>query len=542
MGELFNKLPNKEEIQCYLGAYAGYDETRYGTRPASLDHLLRFWEESKVNLYHLLGDNFIIEKPIEYKEDGSSLENLIYKETHYGGRMQTFSDNFSELIINHYDEINCYRVLKDAEHTHDKVTLTTLLSLTYNSYLAVNSWNRESMKWELPNGRILDIQRGCKPIKILAKIAQAYDIEGFEEFRIAHSMIIGKGTTRGTLCLSIHPLDYMTMSDNTYDWESCMNWREGGQYRMGTVEMMNSPYVLVAYLKGEKPFRFYGGEWNNKKWRNLVIADKEVLTTIKGYPFQSDELNKIVINWIQDLAIKNWHIDYPYGVDGLSVECEDITVPFDEDNTEDTKDFCFKTNVMYNDFGNNNFISIRFNRPDTSYCKIIYSGTTECMFCGEALTGIDYDLEDSCYVIGSCCMDSYECDHCGCHMTGSENRYEVDGETICESCYENDTVYDAYDENRHFPENCFKVYLLDNDENLDDNNIFRTTNHRMVWLLEDNLTRFERYGLKTDRNIKTVTIKEDYGWWSSSKTYYYVLEDDLNGYGDSAFRNFGEWD
>lgn len=541
MGSLFEKLPNKDAIQNYLYLYAGYGDTKHGAQVASLEYLLRFWEESKENLYHLLDDNFIIEKPIEYKEDPADIENAVYQEKHYG-KMRAFSDNYAQFITENYDKINCYEVMKDENHTHEKVSYYTLLSLVKDNYLATNCWGRGcSMKWELPNGRILDIPHGCKPIKILAKIAQAYDIEGFEDFRITHSMIVGKGTTRGTLCLSIHPLDYMTMSDNDYDWESCMNWREGGQYRMGTVEMMNSPYVIVAYLKGEKPFRFYHDTWSNKKWRNLVIVNNELISTIKGYPFQSNELNIAVIKWIQELAAKNWDIKYPYGVDNLSVDGESFYAPCDEDDSDVTKRIKFKTNVMYNDFGNGNFISIRFNDYNTK-TNIMYSGVTECMCCGRALEGIDYDLEDSCFVIGTCCMDVCECEHCGSHIGADDERYEVDGETVCEYCYENETVVDAYDENRHFLENCMRVYILPDDADPEDNDTYYNT-LRTVWVLEDNLSNFAKYELKDDCVLKNAHIVINYDdLWSRSKDYTYVFDHELNDIGKRAVRNFGEWD
>ena len=537
MGNLFEKLPNKDAIQDYLNAYAGYGDVHYGVNPASLEYLMRFWEESKASLYHLLGDNFIIEKPIEYDGDAASLSNMIYKEKNYGA-MRTFADAYIEFVTYNYNDINCYRVFKDESHSHVKVELGTLLSLIYDDYLARNDWNRDSMKWELPNGHILDIQRGCKPIKILAKIAQAYGLEGFEQFRIAHSMVIGQSKAHGTLCLSIHPLDYMTMSDNDYGWESCMNWREGGQYRMGTVEMMNSPYVIVAYLKGERPFRFYGNEWTNKKWRNLVIINNELISTIKGYPYQSNELNIAVVKWIQELAAKNWNVKYPYGVDNFEVDSDRFYVPCDEDDEDNMKRVRFTTNVMYNDFGNGNFISIRFNDYNTR-TDIEYSGVTECMCCGNTLHGIDYDLADSCYVIGNCCIELTECEHCGTSLSSDDERYEVDGEVICSCCYENETVYDAYDEERHFPDNCVHVYVLPDDADPDDDDSYLEV--RACWILQDNFARFARYALNSDCNFKTVELVSDNGWWTRRRTYTYVFESELNDSGKCAIRNFGEW-
>ena len=42
------------------------------------------------------------------------------------------------------------------------------------------------------------------------------------------------------------------MSDNDYGWDSCMGWMNEGEYRLGTVEMMNSPCIVVAYIDGEE--------------------------------------------------------------------------------------------------------------------------------------------------------------------------------------------------------------------------------------------------------------------------------------------------
>jgi hypothetical protein len=114
--------------------------------------------------------------------------------------------------------------------------------------------DKESLSFVSPkDGSKVTITLGMKFMKALGKVVEAYNLdqEMFEEFRIAHSQILNDKKLSGRLCLSIHPLDYMTMSDNESDWGSCMSWREGGCYRRGTVEMMTSPVVVVAYLKSE---------------------------------------------------------------------------------------------------------------------------------------------------------------------------------------------------------------------------------------------------------------------------------------------------
>ena len=84
--------------------------------------------------------------------------------------------------------------------------------------------------------------------KFIFEHIEYFAADEWEEIRLAHSQIFNTNKMTGTLCLSIHPLDYATASDNDNGWSSCMSWRDDGCYRMGTVEMMNSPMVICAYF------------------------------------------------------------------------------------------------------------------------------------------------------------------------------------------------------------------------------------------------------------------------------------------------------
>ena len=88
-----------------------------------------------------------------------------------------------------------------------------------------------------------------------------------------------------------------------------MSWDECGDYRIGTVEMMNSKNTIVAYLKGDTEMtrayntytKNYNFKWNNKKWRELFVIDEATLLGIKGYPYAHSELEAQVFNWIKEL-------------------------------------------------------------------------------------------------------------------------------------------------------------------------------------------------------------------------------------------------
>lgn len=130
------------------------------------------------------------------------------------------------------------------------------------------------------NGKTLVLHEGQKIFKAIEQVCKLFDIYNYQddlkEARLAYSRALNDKKIKGTLCLSIHPLDYMTMSDNDYGWQSCMNWRLGGCYHAGTIEMMNSPSVIVAYIEGTRdwyPVPTPNKKWSNKKWRELFIID-----------------------------------------------------------------------------------------------------------------------------------------------------------------------------------------------------------------------------------------------------------------------------
>ena len=154
------------------------------------------------------------------------------------------------------------------------------------------------------------------------------------------------------LCLSIHPLDYMTASYNDNNWHSCMNWLQG-EYRRGVIEMMNSKCVVVAYLESaHDKLTFYGADvhyWNSKKWREFFIVRPNYITGIKGYPYWNRNLEDTVLFWLKDLykdvfsgkysnSISVWSYD-----NAVSDRNYNVSVNFDFD--------CGP--AMYNDFYQN---------------------------------------------------------------------------------------------------------------------------------------------------------------------------------------------
>ena len=258
------------------------------------------------------------------------------------------------------------------------------------------------------------------------------DDDEFEEFRICQSMCTNTTALEGKLCLSIHPLDYMTMSDNACDWSSCMSWQEDGCYRMGTVEMMNSPCVIVAYLESSHPMYFdRETSWNNKKWRSLYIVTPDIVANVKSYPYYDTSIDKIVTNWLYELmvtACPNHIYEKPY--------------TFEYPIIGSTRVY-FKTDLMYNDYcsGSKHW---GFRRKSIGDSLLVnYSGDAQCMICGNT----DRDSLKGDSLACEVCepdADIWYCDKCGCRLTEDEIFFINDGDIpLCSDCYQEYSAHDC---------------------------------------------------------------------------------------------------
>ena len=103
------------------------------------------------------------------------------------------------------------------------------------------------------------------------------------------SMILQEDKITGTLCLSVHPLDYLSVSENTYHWRSCHAL--DGDYRSGNLQYMVDGSTIVCYLRGADGVKLpnFPGDvpWNSKKWRMLLFlsANQQAMFAGRQYPF-----------------------------------------------------------------------------------------------------------------------------------------------------------------------------------------------------------------------------------------------------------------
>lgn len=511
-------------METYREYNVGYNSDR--VKP--MKDILNIWEQEKsYYLNKLFNDELIISKDINIEKDDSILGDEIQEKL----MNHPFMNEFRTFIYFYQNDIMDAIVSSSEDHFSDRTykcsiirhTLINEHSLLSNRYdgpeitFAYKEKGRNNFtKYKMNSGTKV-MKAVSKIISIFCKDNYSKKIElqdEFENFRIIHSQIFNEKTTKGELCLSIHPMDYMTMSDNECGWRSCMAWRDSGEYRLGTVEMMNSSMVVVAYLKSSVDMsvgRAYS--WNSKRWRELFIINQDTIIGVKGYPYWSLSLEEEVLLFLKELAYKNLGWEYHdsiYTIDCKDRDCKVIDHP--------NITFTFETEYMYCDFYSKHHLllskNIDINADNDYYAYFCYSGPAQCMGCGEVA---EFDGES--FLLCCSCDESWVCDECESHMFSTDEQYDVDGHTLCQFCYDNLPVCDNCGEH-HIQSSLEKVYVMINDEN-----DLTTINFSL------DIDCLESGNLFDYSDLKTVTINYRY----FSDTLCYVHYNDLTEKGKREF-------
>lgn len=429
---------DKSTFRNWVNMYGGMSDDRDPDLCVeNVDYILRFWDEEKITLWKMLGEKFTISKDVTFKrserQSRSDFEDCLgywrigykfireYQDFTADKRNLETPDSYYDALykVNRFEDIMALRELTTFESLHNNIYTGDTFTITRSD-----------------DNQTLLVNKGAKISKLLGKLAKFFELSEtkYEEFRIAHSQFLNQDTIKGTLCLSIHPMDYVTMSDNDSGWDSCMNWQNEGDYRIGTVEMMNSPCVLIAYLRAKEDMEFGWGDklshWNNKKWRQLYIVTKDLISDIRQYPWHNDELNGLCMKWIKDLATTN-----------LGWQYSNLCTYFNNFRDADYNNFCLELSdepysidiycdKMYNDvYSKNQKCFIGINAPHE--IEIDYSGYSECMNCGREIS----DISDTCMLLCDDCSNALRCSCCG-DVIHNDDYYWIDDDTcLCYDCY-----------------------------------------------------------------------------------------------------------
>ena len=290
---------------------------------APIDEYLSVWAKNNERLYRLLGNQLMVKIPYEYEISQDFKERDIHsitKKKEYGVIFE-FTEKFLDVfrIPSPAQEKKLTDFYKSSSYVQSHYTVESYIAerirdsnweAFYYMEFVRNSTNSD-IYLKMNEKKTLRFPSGTKPFRILSKLEpyftqEIYDkileiypyfpCENVDEFKKIPALIdkmrneisevTNQNVKKASFVLSIHPLDFMTMSDNNNGWQSCMSWQDEGCYCMGTVEMMNSPYVVVAYLKAKNDMpigsHYSGYTWNNKKWRELFIITNDTMCFMKN--------------------------------------------------------------------------------------------------------------------------------------------------------------------------------------------------------------------------------------------------------------------
>lgn len=303
------------------------------------------------------------------------------------------------------------------------------------------------------------IKKGSKLVKAFSHFADGRSLFNLQN---EASRIIQDNKMEGTLCFSVHPLDYLTISENDYNWNSCHSL--SGDYRAGNLSYMMDKVTFICYLKGDADIELVPGvTWNNKKWRVLMYLDERghILFTGKQYPFESvSGMDFILKKGLAVIAGNEQWVPWQRGIsDKLPIAGMDADIQLKKNyivyNSEikGINDMVrdVEGSKQYNDVLRNNKYSVWYTYayhtpifndktilPKSATLPLEVGGMTYCLECGKAecLEGHATMMCLECeFKYGNSVGDIITvCDRCGDRIL-CENSYYVENECICENCF-----------------------------------------------------------------------------------------------------------
>lgn len=264
-------------IEKYIAKMTGYEIKD------NVENLLYEWNLNKKNLYRDLFDN----------------SSLRFK-THISFDLSSDYDYLKKAVINASVTIVCFtsNYMRELEYSGQclESDVYKVLSL-FNPNTILKGFVSDGITFS--NFKKTKTFHG-KIMKVIRKVFEFYNIPAmdmFKKFRDDISLITTTKKIDTNIVISIHPIDFLSMSENSCGWSSCMSL--GGTCASGISEIMNSQTAVIAYIESKEPY-IYGIP--NKSWRQLIFADKErgFVLSSRQYPYQSGKYAEFTVKSIAE--------------------------------------------------------------------------------------------------------------------------------------------------------------------------------------------------------------------------------------------------
>lgn len=414
--------------------------SQYGIETPNTENLFKNWSLNKEHFYYLFGNQCIWEYPekVSFELDNNTKQARV-------------TDLIAYILCNEYST-----ELADFIDQQKKGFFDNKVVEEYVTKL---------------NEIITKDTKLVKAFKYFIK-----DKEILNDLQSRASRIIQENKVEGRLCFSIHPLDYLSISETTHNWRSCHAL--DGEYRAGNLSYMMDNCTVVCYLKSEQDIKLPhfpdDVPWNSKKWRVLLYFDSHMDMCFAGrqYPFASNKgMDWIIQHCFDELFIENYNGGFArpcrwanwtdYMINSVFDEKNKIKmnfhnyIPFKDgltlltdvvENAAGSKQFndvisssCYKpmyTCLKRQSLWDENFDDLVPNKNT----KITVGHPTYCLRCGdkeimdEGNTMMCYDCE---YEFGNSNNDTFcVCDCCGSRMLTDDSYISADDKIYCPQCWE----------------------------------------------------------------------------------------------------------
>jgi hypothetical protein len=369
---------------------------------------------------------------------------------------QYFIEKFGGLIWESPETVTFPLDIKDRDNKVENFVSNTVL-YRYSNYALARfiEYEKEgffdnvvSLEYRTDDGEI--IPKGMKLVKAFKFFEK--DEYNLDKLQTSASILIQENKIEGKLCISVHPLDFISCSENQYNWHSCHAL--DGEYRAGNLSYMVDTNTIICYIKGDKDVilpNFPGDvPWNNKKWRMwLYVADEHnALMAGRQYPFSIggvlDYVRRALFQKLNfsEYRWSKWHHDilreYTFQ-DGTNetVSCNDLLVIGGKfiPRTELITD---KSNLHYDDLLHSSYYTPWYCWRTTTNAPIHFTlgGEVKCLCCE------NHEINDHEHMVCDYCDEGstyYRCAICG-ERIHPDDVYWVGDDPICPSCFDEHCV------------------------------------------------------------------------------------------------------
>ena len=310
-------------------------------------------------------------------------------------------------------------------------------------------------------GNTYDIPKGMKVNKAFKLFSD--DIDLIKIVQQEASKLTAERSIHGVLCFSVHPLDFLSISENISGWRSC-HALDGDDW-VGNLNYMADNTTFICYLRSKDnvqlPHFPDTVPWNNKKWRVLLHQSKDWsrIYANRQYPFFSKELMKATIPAMR-ILYSVW--DSP----GRSIFWEDLSMQPPKDIFNPDRYYPLTVKYLFNSWdgqvtpvtemikdGDNTFQYDDITHANGEYNPLVYINrrqmdskelTDNPIIIGESVNCLICNNQEIALGDKPVCLDcaaqyGYSedvtiCDCCENTYLTSETYITIEGQTICYDC------------------------------------------------------------------------------------------------------------